>query len=178
MNRLEVIIRTEVGWALNRLIDHRPTSLNYSDPEMVQRFTEVSSSYLHQGIEQKSIEGKFAQEITRQVDTVNNIDHFLIASLLMRDATAGLNTALRLTPAEGKSTEKGNPNSVKIVWQGTAREFGDDVIRRFECGELKATSIKNALEQECQRYVQKNGRPMNAASIRESLRHRKDYEGK
>ena len=103
MNRtLEVVMRTEVGSALNHLIEHPPTSvIDYSNPEMVQRFTDVASAYLHQGFDVKSVEGKFDQEITRQVNTVKYLEDST-AGLLMRLATEGMNKAQRETLAGKK----------------------------------------------------------------------------
>jgi hypothetical protein len=96
MNR--AIMYNEVGWALNRLREHPPTSLiDHSDPEMVHRFTEVASLYLRHGIQSKSVEERFDQEIRSQVGTVKYVDHPFTAALLMRAATEGLNAALRVT---------------------------------------------------------------------------------
>jgi hypothetical protein len=66
----------------------------------------------------------------------------------------------------------------KKQWQGTAREFGDWVLKRYRDGSIKANSQLAALKKECAKYLQKNGKPMNARSIWQSLKNRLDYEGK
>jgi hypothetical protein len=60
------------------------------------------------------------------------------------------------------------------VWPGTVVEFACKVQDDWEISDkTEAKTLNAALEQACQRYVQKNGKRFTAHSLRELLRKRK-----
>ena len=66
----------------------------------------------------------------------------------------------------------------RMIWTGTAREFGDWILEAFDNGLIQASSRFNALEEACKHFVSKGGKPLNHRSIWQSLRNRKEVEGK
>jgi hypothetical protein len=66
----------------------------------------------------------------------------------------------------------------RMVWKKTARDFGDWILAAHGNGLIDAKSKMAALEQACQHFVLSNGKALNARSIWQSLRNRRDFEGK
>jgi hypothetical protein len=63
----------------------------------------------------------------------------------------------------------------KVIWSGTAREFGEWVLTAFHEKKITASSDMNALEQTCQHFSQKDGKPLNARSIKQNLNNKYNY---
>jgi hypothetical protein len=64
-----------------------------------------------------------------------------------------------------------SPDIRPHVWQGTVWEFGEWI--KSACKYLSArNSFKDALEQLCCHFVQKNGEPMRPHSVQESVNQR------
>jgi hypothetical protein len=56
------------------------------------------------------------------------------------------------------------------IWPGKAHELAKKVADELGADETQPGKLAAALEQACQRYIQKNGRPFKPKSLRESLR--------
>ena len=77
-----------------------------------------------------------------------------------------------------REVRKGPPAN-QVVWTGTAREFGDMVDDLYlKKKKIKANSRTDAMKQMCRHFVPKDGKRFDAKSIMQSLKNRKEIEGK
>jgi hypothetical protein len=66
----------------------------------------------------------------------------------------------------------------RMVWKKTTRDFGDWILAAHKNGLIDAKSKMAALEEACRHFVLSNGKAPKARSIWQSLRNRRDVEGK
>lgn len=73
-----------------------------------------------------------------------------------------------------------NDRPKPIVWLGTARAWGDMVIKAYNEHLIKASSALNALQQAAEHYVRqqpgKPSKPFNPRAVWQSLKNRQDYQ--
>jgi hypothetical protein len=81
------------------------------------------------------------------------------------------------TPAQA-STITSDAKRPNVIWPGTIRQLGDEVIERYHAGGIVAKNEADALEKACAYFIGPNGRSFKAASIRQNLRNRKVLEQK
>jgi hypothetical protein len=85
-------------------------------------------------------------------------------------------TLVKNMPSE-MPTPKDRPGP--LVWLGTARAWGDMVLKAYSEDLIKASSPLNALEQAAEHYVwQESGKPskaFNPRAVWQSLKNRDDY---
>ncbi len=84
---------------------------------------------------------------------------------------------VKLMPAEIPSPKE---QPEPIVWLGTARAWGDMVLRAYNEHLIKASSPLNALERAAEHYVRqepgKPAKPFNPRAVWQSLKNRDDFQ--
>ena len=98
------------------------------------------------------------------------------------NSESGLRTVLRRFVEEEHyrdlaAMRQGQPVE-RIVWTGTAREFGDHIVKLHANNLIDARSQLEALTKAAAHYVLKNGKSLNPRSIYQSLTNRQTLEGK
>lgn len=71
-----------------------------------------------------------------------------------------------------------SPIAAPLVWTGTARQFGDYIVKLYADGLIEASSQREAIFKAAGHYVLKNGKALNPAAIYNSLAARQNLEGK
>ena len=136
-----------------------------SDLSEYEHFPEVIDAYFKRSYERAKREQKWV--VIREYNTY-------FPHVLVRFSWAV--QAVRNMPAE-IPTPKERPE--RMVWLGTARAWGDMVLKAHAEHLIKASSPLNALEQAAEHYVwQEPGKPAKSFSPRavwQSLKNREDY---
>jgi hypothetical protein len=94
---------------------------------------------------------------------------------LRQKYTEALEDVRRWQSPSQKDADSSSPQprqQTKVKWTGTVRDFGDWVLNAYHDGKIIATSDMNALEQLCEHFLQKDGSPLNARSIKQNLNNR------
>jgi hypothetical protein len=95
---------------------------------------------------------------------------------------SGLRKALRRFVEEehyrGFAAMRPGQPAEQTVWTGTARQFGDYIVKLYADGLIDASSQRQAIFKAADRYVLKNGKALNPRAIYNSLATRQNLEGK
>src|SRR5271167_2305403 len=119
-----------------------------------------------------------SRETDHSMRLLSEAEHSLSQAKL-RDAERQIEAALRDAERQKELEHAGNLAAIKsgrkitpIVWNGTARQFGDWVLDSYKKGRIRAKSRMDALKQYCEHFVSKDGKPLKARSIWQSLQNR------
>jgi hypothetical protein len=88
--------------------------------------------------------------------------------------TKRLEAETKLAELQAKGNGKSNQ---PIIWQGTARSWGEWVLETYRDGKIQATSQTNALELFAQYFATKDGKSFDPKSVLQNLSNKKN-EGK
>lgn len=136
-----------------------------SDLSEYELYPEVIDAYFRRRYEQAQREQKWV--VIREYNT--HFPHVLVQFDWAR-------RVVRYMPAEIPTAhEERKP----IIWLGTARAWGDMVLKAYREHLTKASSALNALEQAAEHYVRqepgKPPKPFNSRAVWQSLKNRDDY---